>query len=79
MPVRRELALEFAREAPDFLQVFAGEHELQRFAALALHHRVGRRRRVRRDLGQLLAQDGQQFLLRDLSSARAACVRRPVP
>ena len=52
-----ELALKFSGEAPDLLQVFAGEHELQRFAALALHHRVGAAEGAcARDLGQLLAQ-----------------------
>jgi hypothetical protein len=37
-----ELALQRDGVATEFLQVFAGEHELQRFTALALDHRVGR-------------------------------------
>ena len=76
----RSLALKFSGEAPDLPVVFAGEHELQRFAALGPDHRVrGGEGACAGDLGQLLAQDRQQFLLRDLAPRPAPCVRRRCP
>jgi hypothetical protein len=42
------------------------QHKLQRFAALTLHHGIGRSKYASTgNLGQLLAQDGQNFLLAD--------------
>jgi hypothetical protein len=75
-----QLALQFHVQAADFLQVLAGQHELQRLAPLALDHRIGGGKDPGAgNLAELLAQQGSTSCCFTLRSCAAPCGRRPCP